>query len=218
MSGEVIFDPLVPLWLLIALAVIAFAATSLAVWKNMAGWPWRALAGLLILLAIANPAWQVENRVPLSDIVLLLEDQSASNRLDTRADQTASAANSLTAALAARPNTEVRRITVGDGQEDTGTQLMSALNEALAEEPRARIAGIIALTDGHTHDIERAPEMPAPFHVLLTGKPSDWDRRLIVENAPAFAILGEPVTLSIRVEDMGAAPGAARAPISISVD
>jgi hypothetical protein len=218
MSGEVIFDPLVPLWLLIALAVIAFAATSLAVWKNMAGWPWRALAGLLILLAIANPAWQVENRAPLSDIVLLLEDQSASNRLDTRADQTASAANSLTAALAARPNTEVRRITVGDGQEDTGTQLMSALNEALAEEPRARIAGIIALTDGHTHDIERAPEMPAPFHVLLTGKPEDWDRRLIVENAPAFAILGEPVTLSIRVEDMGAAPGAARAPISISVD
>ena len=218
MSGEVIFDPLVPLWLLIALAAIAFAATSLAVWKNMAGWPWRALAGLLILLAIANPAWQVENRAPLSDIVLLLEDQSASNRLDTRADQTTSAADSLAAELADRPNTEVRRITVGDGQEDTGTQLMSALNEALAEEPRARIAGIIALTDGHTHDIERAPEMPAPFHVLLTGKPLDWDRRLIVENAPAFAILGEPVTLSIRVEDMGAAPGATRAPISISVD
>ncbi len=44
------------------------------------------------------------------------------------------------------------------------------------------------------------------MHLLLTGAHGDWDRRLIVRNAPAFAILGEPVTLTLRIEDMGAAP------------
>jgi len=219
MSGAVLFDPLVPLWLLIGLAGLAFAAASLAVWRGLSGWPWRALAGLVILLAIANPAWQVEERVPLTDIVLMVEDQSASNRLKDRSGQVESAAETLAAAIAARPNTELRRIPLGDGPDDSGTLLMEAVTAALAEEPRARVAGVIALTDGRAHDGARLPDLPAPFHVLLTGEPEDWDRRLIVENAPAFAILGEPVTLSIRVEDAGAAPqSGGRSPISISVD
>ena len=54
------------------------------------------------------------------------------------------------------------------------------------------------------------------MHLLMTGQEDDWDRRLIVENAPAFAILGEPVTLTLRVEDEGAAPEARHAPSSTS--
>jgi len=108
---------------------------------------------------------------------------------------------------------------VGDGGDDAGTELMTALATALAEEPRARVAGIIALSDGRVHDIERAPDLPAPLHLLLTGRAGDWDRRLSVRNAPAFAIIGEPVTLTLRIEDSGAAPqGAATAPLDISVD
>jgi hypothetical protein len=49
--------------------------------------------------------------------------------------------------------------------------------------------------------------MPAPLHVLLTGQPEgDWDRRLIVKNAPGLRHPGEPVTLTLRVEDQGAVP------------
>src|SRR5690606_21216302 len=55
---------------------------------------------------------------------------------------------------------------------------------------------------------------------LLTGRATDWDRRLVVTNAPAFAILNEPVTLTLRIEDQGAAPGnpGERADLQISVD
>jgi hypothetical protein len=62
--------------------------------------------------------------------------------------------------------------------------------------------------------------MPAPLHVLLTGQPEDWDRRLIVKNAPGFAILGEPVTLTLRVDDQGAVPAgvAGAADLSIAID
>ncbi|MEP5090272.1 MAG: glutamine amidotransferase, partial [Paracoccaceae bacterium] len=139
--------------------------------------------------------------------------------LSDRRAQTEEAVTALSVALATRENTELRRVTVTDGEGDGGTALMSALSEALAEQPRARIAGIIALSDGQVHDIARTPELPAPMHLLLTGREPDWDRRLVVQNAPAFAIIGEPVTLTLRVEDSGAVPqGETFAPLNISVD
>jgi hypothetical protein len=219
MTGTIIFDPLIPWPLLAAVAVVAFVGVALALWRGLSGWALRALGALVILTALAGPVYQEENRAPLTDIVVMLEDKSASQMLSDRPDQIDAAATALSAAVVARENTELRRVTIGDGDGNAGTQLMSALNDVLAEEPRARIAGIIALSDGRLHDIERAPNLPAPLHLLLTGRDTDWDRRLIVRNAPAFAIIGEPVTLTLRIEDSGAAPaGATLAPLEISVD
>ncbi|WP_270725823.1 hypothetical protein [Shimia sp. Alg240-R146] len=219
MTGNLLFDPIVPIWLLVALAALSGIAVSIALWRGLTGWAFRALAGLVILAALAGPVLQTENRAPLSDIVLMLVDQSASQRLDDRSERTEAAATAMAARLGARDNTEVRRVDVGDGLNDAGTEMMAALNEALAQEPRGRVAGVVALSDGVVHDMDLAPELPAPFHLLHTGRDSDWDRRLSVKNAPAFAILGEPVTLTLRVEDSGAAPtGVARAPLYISID
>ncbi|RBI85684.1 hypothetical protein DRV85_08120 [Rhodosalinus halophilus] len=219
MTGSILFDPLVPLWLLAAGGGVVLAAVALAAWRGLSGWALRGLAGLVILAALAQPSWQQEDRAPLSDIVLLVEDRTASQRLAERAGTTAEAAEALAQEIASRPNTEVRRITVPDAEGDEGTLLMTAVSEALAREPRARVAGVILMSDGRLHDLERLPELPAPMHLLLTGKESDWDRRLIVRNAPAFAILDEEIELTIRIEDEGAAPEDARtAPLEISVD
>jgi hypothetical protein len=97
---------------------------------------------------------------------------------------------------------------------------MTALAQAMAEEPRARVAGAILITDGQAHDVAVAPQLPAPMHVLLTGREGDWDRRLTVRNAPAFAILGEEVMLTLRVDDDGAVPAGMgeMAELSISID
>ncbi|WP_238372904.1 hypothetical protein [Heliomarina baculiformis] len=219
MTGTVLFDPLIPWPLLAGLAVLAFAGVVLALWRGLSGWALRGLAALVILGALAGPVYQEEDRAPLSDIVILLEDESASQRLSDRPEQLASAVEELTGELAARDNTEIRRVQIPDGEGDTGTRMMTALTEALAEEPRARIAGIVALSDGRAHDLDMTPDLPAPMHLLLTGRETDWDRRLIVRNAPAFAIIGEPVTLTLRVEDSGTAPATgATAPLEISVD
>lgn len=219
MTGQIIFDPLLPWAVLAVLGGIVLTTGLLALLRGLSGWALRLLAGLVVLAALSGPGWQEEDRAPLSDIVLLLVDGSSSQALGDRAARTVEAADQLEAELEARPDTEVRRIEVPDGEGDAGTQMMTALNEALAQEPRGRIAGIIALSDGRVHDMDRAPDLPAPLHLLHTGLPDDWDRRLIVENAPAFAILDEPVTLSLRIEDMGAVPeGMTRAPLEISVD
>ena len=219
MTGQIIFDPLLPWAVLAVLGGIVVVAGLLALVRGLSGWPLRLLAGIVVLAALTGPGWQEEDRTPLSDIVLMLVDGSSSQALGDRAVRTVEAADRLETELAARANTEVRRIEVPDGEGDTGTQMMTALNEALAQEPRGRIAGIVALSDGRIHDMDRAPDLPAPLHLLHTGLPDDWDRRLIIENAPAFAILGEPVTLSLRIEDMGAVPeGMTNAPLEISVD
>ncbi|MCB1334422.1 MAG: hypothetical protein KDK26_12410 [Roseivivax sp.] len=217
MTGSILFDPLLPWPAIAVLAALAALGVVLALWRGLAGWAIRALAALVLLGALAQPAWQTEDRAPLSDIVLVLEDESASQKLGDRAEVTAATADRLQALLSVRPNTEVRRIPVADGEEDSGTLLIGALNAALAEEPRARIAGIFAISDGRVHDAELAPDLPAPMHLLHTGHATDWDRRLIVKNAPAFAILDEEITLTLRVEDDGAAPAAETSPLVVSL-
>ena len=219
MTGTLAFAPLLPLPLVLALGVLACAAVLVALWRGLGGWALRGLAALVVLAALAGPRWQIEDRQSLPDIVFLAVDDSASNRLGSRAQLTAGADAQLQAALAARPNTELRRITVPDSPDDGGTALLAAVAAAMAEAPRNRIAGIIALSDGQVHDSDLGLDLPAPFHLLHSGLPGDWDRRLVVENAPAFAIMGEPVTLSLRIEDFGAAPaGDGRAQLEISVD
>jgi hypothetical protein len=219
MSRTVIFDPLVPLPLIWALAAVAVVMLAFAIWRGLRGWPLRGLAMLALGLALVNPSLQEENRKPLSDIILAVVDDSASQRLADRPAQTEAALSSLSAAVAALENTELRVIRFADGAKDAGSLAMTALAEAIAAEPRARIAGAVMITDGQVHDAGLAPSLPAPLHVLLTGRASDWDRRLVITDAPAFAIIGEEFTLKLRIEDQGAAPAlGAEAEITIAVD
>ncbi len=218
MTG-VIFDPLLPMIALYGVAVLMTFVTLLAVWRRLPGWWLRALAALVLLTALFNPSLQDEDREPLSDIVVMVVDESASQRLSDRADQTALAVAELSADITAQ-GMELRIVDVPDGVGDAGTELMTALSETLAEEPRGRIAGQIFVTDGQVHDIQRTPSMTAPVHTILTGRSEDWDRRLIVKNAPAFAILDEEIILTIRIEDQGNVPGdiVPQADLSISID
>ena len=220
MTGTLVFDPLLPWLVLYAATGLAVLGIMVALWRGLAGWWLRGLTAAVLLLAIANPSLQEEDRAPLSDIVLAVVDDSASQRIGDRPSQTAAALAAVQAEVAALPNTELRLVRLGDAPGDEGTLLMTALAEALAEEPRARVAGAILITDGQAHDLPAAPAMPAPVHVLLTGQDSDWDRRLTIRNAPAFAILGEDVMLTLRIDDEGAVPSGLgdTAELAISID
>ncbi|MFN3524827.1 MAG: hypothetical protein ACK4YU_01955, partial [Paracoccus sp. (in: a-proteobacteria)] len=49
----------------------------------------------------------------------------------------------------------------------------------------------------------------------------DWDRRLVIEEAPAFGLIGEELSIRLRIEDQGAVPApgpGATASLRISVD
>lgn len=206
MNGQVVFDPLLPWPVIWAAAVLAAIMTGFGLWRGLSGGWLRMLAAAVLLAGIAQPSLQTENRRPLSDIVIVVVDESASQKISDRAEQTAAAVARIEAEVAALPDTELRKIVIGDGAGDTGTLALAALSQALAEEPRARVAGAIIVTDGQVHDLEVGADMPAPLNVLLTGHAADWDRRLMVKTAPVFGIIGEPVNLTLRVEEQGNMP------------
>ena len=206
MSLDIVFDPLLawPLWW--GLALVSAMAVGVAFWRALSGAWLRSLGAALVLAVLAGPVLQQEEREALSDIVFVVSDRSASQNLGVRSAQTDRAEADMLQKLRQRENTDIRQITVPDGPNDAGTELMTALSRALAEEPRSRVAGAIVISDGLVHDIETAPELPAPLHLLKTGRSDDWDRRLRVEGAPAFGIIGEPIELTLRIENQGSAP------------
>ena len=218
MSQSLIFDPLLPMAVLWALVALAACLLAFAMWRGLAGWALRALATGLLLAALAGPSLQEESRKPLNDIVLLVVDESASQSLADRPDQIATAVAAIKAKVAALPNTELRVVTLRDGADNAGTLAMTALADALAQEPRTRVAGAILLTDGHVHDLGLTPALPAPLSVLLTGHSRDWDRRLVIKSAPAFAIMGEKATLTLRIEDQGQAPASGPVDLTVALD
>ena len=217
---DIRFDPALPWWLIGVVAGLALLAAAFAAWRGLRGWAFRGLAGLAAAAALAGPALEVGTRAGLSDIVILLDDRSASQGLPGRGAQADAAVAQLSAQLSALPGVELRRVTVGDDPD--GTLLGTAMTRALAAEPEARVAGVIAVTDGQAADAAMVPaSAPAPVHVLLTGQPADWDRRLVIEQAPAFGLIGQPVTLRVRVEDQGAVPpevAGRAANLTVSID
>ncbi len=220
MTESIVFDPLLPWGVIYALGALALAALLLALARRLAGWPLRALALAAIGAALTGPALQTEDRAAQSDIVLALIDQTTSQKLGERGAQTAAALANLRAEVAALGNTELREVPFTDSAGDEGSLAMAALKAALAREPQARIAGAIIISDGIIHDADRAAAMPAPLHLLQTGNAADWDRRLIIKDAPAFGILGEEMRITLRIEDEGTPPAGtpATTEITIAVD
>ncbi len=206
MTSSLTFDPMFPLWVLAAIGAVALALLAFAAWRGLKGWPLRALALGALALALANPLWREENRLPERDAVVIIVDDSASQSLTVRPAQTATALQDLQqslAALATPPEVLIRH--VGDAGRD-GTLLVEALREAAGTISADRLSGVFLITDGVVNDANIPFAPTAPVHQLMSGARSDWDRSITVTTAPAFGIVGEDIELVLRIEDKGAAP------------
>ena len=219
MITSLYLDPLVPWVFWFVLAGLSILVLLLCLLGHLRGWFWRSVSLIILLVALLQPNLMQEERDYLTDIVIIVEDKSSSQSIRDRSVQSTNTVKAVEEMLAKRDNLKVRRIIVSDSEDNSGTRMIQALKNVLAEEPRARIAGIIAITDGQVHDFITEPELPAPFHVFLTGKKNDYDRRLIVKKAPAFAIVGEPITIELRIEEFGDIPlGSTKANVAVSID
>lgn len=209
--------PVLPPWLLAAAALVAAVALAPALWRRARGAGWRAASFALILLALANPRLVEETRELRPDIALLVIDRSESAMLGARPAQIEAARRVIEARAARLPDLELRVIEVPEGG-NQGTRLFAAIERALAEIPRARLAGIIALTDGQAHDIPASAPFDAPFHALLPGRAGETDRRLRIIEAPGFGIVGREVEIRVAVEDLGVPNAAGAVRLSIRRD
>lgn len=223
MSG-IVFSPLLPWSWLAALTAFVLLLGVYSLARRARGALLRMAALAIGLLALANPTLVREQREPLRDTALLVSDESPSQSIGDRTAATQKAVEALKAKLNGLPNLDVRVIHAGKEpfDQEGGTRLFAAMDRALSDVPADRFAGAILVTDGEVHDIPSAPELharfPAPIHALLTGSPIEGDRRLLVERAPRFGIVGEPFPLALRINDFGSGQAEASALVSVTVD
>ncbi len=231
-ATTIAFAPLVPVAVLAALVAVAAALIAFAVWRRARGTVLRACAIAVLAGLLANPALKEELREPLKDIAVIVVDESPSQAIAPRPTQTATALKALTDRLAKEKDLDVRVLRAGKPQavaqdssagaeagipRDRGTRLFEALGRVLGDIPPQRFAGAILLTDGQVHDVPKdAREMglTGPLHSILTGTRRLRDRRLVIEQAASYGIVGDPVTLTLRIEESGGGNGRARLSIA----
>jgi hypothetical protein len=202
---SIAFTPLLPPALLWGFAALALLVTVLSLLRRRRSALLRVLGLGLMLLALTDPSLVRENRKPLKDVVAIVVDQSGSQTIGDRTQQTEKATADLKRRLAALGNVDVRIIESGrNDTENNGTRLFSALNEGLADVPAERIGAVFMITDGVVHDIPSSTAalgFKAPLHALITGHEGERDRRIELLTAPRFGIVGKDVTLELRVDD-----------------
>jgi hypothetical protein len=214
LSFGISFTPLVPAYIVWAAAIVAFLVSLLVVFGRSRGALMRVIALALFVLALANPSLTREDRDPLTSVAVVVVDKSPSQEFSDRTAQTEAARAQVAERLGRLPNMEVRFVEAGqaDGETD-GTRLFSALSTALSDVPHERIAGAIFITDGRVHDVPgeaAALGFAAPVHGLITGHKNERDRRVVLVTAPRFGIVGQPQTITFRVEDHGGSSGPAQ--------
>jgi hypothetical protein len=203
--------PFLPLWAIGALAGAALLILALGLWRRASGLLWRIAALAMLLIILINPSLVEEHRSPLRDIAIVVIDESPSQQIGDRQQASEKALAALTERLERERDLDVRVIRAGKvqpGAGDDGTRLFTALGRAMSDVPRERLAAVVLLTDGQIHDIptgtaaEIAEQLGAPVHALLSGRPDEGDRRLVVAQAPSFGLVGKEMPLTIRVEDL----------------
>jgi hypothetical protein len=203
--------PLLP-WSVIALLGAACALLiGFGVLRRAPGLLWRTIAVAILLAALVNPSLIEEKRSPQRDTAIIVVDESPSQRIGDRQHATEEALTALTDRLSRERDLDVTVIRSGrpqPGAGDDGTRLFTALSRAMSDLPRQRLAGVAMITDGQVHDVPpgddktAAEAIGAPLHVLLSGRPDEGDRRLVVAQAPSFGLVGKEMQLKIRVEDL----------------
>jgi len=209
-ATQITIDPTFPVEWLIALAALAMVALLFAYWQQAKGLIFRTFLLGILLTLLLNPSLVTETRSYLKDVVLLIIDQTDSQKIGDRPVQTQKAVQEITRKLKQFETISIETITVtnstgaNDSSENKGTRLFEARATYLAAHPRNRVAATILVTDGQIHDIPTTSD-PAngPVHTVLTGAPDETDRVLIIENAPTYGIVGKSVTLTFKVTDNG---------------
>ncbi|MCZ4281840.1 hypothetical protein O4H49_13700 [Kiloniella laminariae] len=195
--------PLLP-WSVVYLVIGLSLATllGLLVLKSK-GSLFRSSFIALITLFIANPTLHEKISEPLPELIIAVVDNSPSMTYDQRRRQASDALSDLHAQVNKRSDLVLKTISVS-GTEEQGTNIFANIN--LTQEEKSRLSGVVFITDGLVHDIPASlaeTDIPdeVPLHLLLAGDPQRQDRRLIIEQAPAFSIIGQTAKLTYRIVD-----------------
>ncbi|SCA58218.1 conserved membrane hypothetical protein [Candidatus Terasakiella magnetica] len=201
--SNIALDPLLPLPLLLALGLMILGFGLWSIMQSSRAVWFRLIAAFLVLASLFNPQIMQNDTRALKDIALVLVDQSPSQQLEKRQQQSDMARAYLEKEGTLYQDLELRFITITtDGKEDKlGTRALSLLRQTISGIDPQRYAGTVLISDGQIHDVKDYENIPGPFHLLITGQKQDQDRRIEVINAPRYGLVGKPLNLQVRVLD-----------------
>ena len=208
MDYTLTFAPSLSASLLWGLGLLSLLVAGLTLWRRPLPGLLRTLALGLLFLALLNPQLKREQREALNNIALIVVDHSDSQKITHRMKKTLALEKQLRERLAKIKHLEIRTIETGSGDDplDQGTQLITAMNNGLADIPRDRLAGVFLITDGQVHDMPQKPEklgLHVPVHALITGQPGEFDRRLKLIEAPRFGLVETTRKIRLKVLESG---------------
>jgi hypothetical protein len=213
MSWTIEFLPILPIPYVLGATFVALLITLALIWRGRRGALLRVAVLAILIAALANPNLKQEDREPLSNIAVVVVDQSASQRIAGREERTAAIRTQLAERFGTMENLEVRWVESSGGSSSAAeeTTLFADLDQALSDVPSERLAGVVMVTDGQIHDVPadvRKLGFEAPVHALIAGTPDEFDNRLEIVSAPRFGLVGSEQTVELRAitsrEDGGA--------------
>lgn len=193
------------------IAVAALAVMVLALWRRMPDAGWRGIFALLLMALLMNPVLSKEERTGLPDKLVIVVDESPSQKIGARDKVADDALRQLLAKVDAMPGVEPLVIRAGSdmrGMRGDGTYLFTQLRDNLMSIPLSQIAGTVLITDGQVHDVPEtlgALDKIAPVHAVLTGRKGEFDRKVTIISAPKYGVLDETIRITLRVEEFGRA-------------
>ncbi len=223
MNWSIDLAPLLPLPIVWALAIISALLAIVLLVRRARGAVLRAAALAAMIAALLNPTLREEEREALANVAIVVLDESTSQKLSSRPEQTAAIKADIDAKFAKIPNLTIKYVTAGQPGEQTagGTNLFTDLNAALSDTAPDRIAGVLFITDGQVHDVPKAASalgFDAPIHSLLTGAPGEFDRRVEIIEAPKYGLVGQTRPIKFAVRETGkSASGPAPGPVTLKV-
>ncbi len=215
-TPELLLDPQLPAGLLSLSAAATIFYLLLAALLKQRSFGWRLFALAALWLVMLNPSLSFAEKRPLPDIVVLLRDDTLSNKLGPRHTQTEQAVAQLKLQLSADNSLQLHEATLsGQNRSELGALLQKLDSEISA----TRRAGVIIVGDGQYHDLNELPEKLGkafgPVHLLLTGRPQETDRVLQLVQAPLYAKVGQSVSAMVRIDDVGAPSASNTVPLTI---
>lgn len=182
--------------------------------------PWqraiRLIAVLMFATLLGNPQQVFEKTEPVPKTVIVVRDTTDSMSLGTRADQADAAIQTVRDQIAKNP--AITPVYIDAPETANGeSNLIAAIDQATGNIPTGQRGGVIMVTDGLIHDLPATVptrDTYGPVQVLLAGMRADHDARLNLVDAPAFGLVGQTITVRVKLSLDGDMP---RGPLPLNI-
>ena len=228
--SNIYFEPIIPIYLIIILILVFIFSTIHAIVKKIDGSFLRFFLLTLLLVLVIQPIIKIENRELEKDIITILIDKTASQKITNRIKDVDEVYNKLLSKIGKLEGIDILKISVDDQSIRTSfgsikeinseqseeekiirnvedlnsSKLISILKNHINKYPSKKISTIFMITDGQIHDLtvhSALEKIEIPIYYILAGDKKLNDIKLTLVSKPNFNYLDERTKIKFKVED-----------------